>query len=89
MYITSALRCEKYNNTLEGSVKNSKHTKGKGIDFYTSETDSLNYRKKIIDYFIKMTTASYSYCDSYTRTKIKKGTISAPYMGNSIHIEVL
>ena len=89
MYITSALRCERYNNTLSGSIKNSKHTQGKAIDFYTYSTDRLNYRKQVIDYFIKKATASYSYCDSYTRTKLRRGTINAQYMGTSIHIDVM
>ena len=32
--ITSAIRCQKWNDSLKGSVKNSLHTKGKAIDFY-------------------------------------------------------
>lgn len=89
MTITSGLRCNKYNNSLVGSIKGSKHTKGKAIDFCTSKTGSLTTRKNIMDYFIKFLRASYSYCNGYTRTKLRKGTISAPYMGNAIHIDVI
>ena len=32
--ITSAIRCQKYNDTLKGSIKNSKHIQGKAVDFY-------------------------------------------------------
>lgn len=88
MYVTSGLRCNKLNNSLVGSIRGSKHTKGKAIDFYTSKTGSVSNRKKIIDYYIKLLSANYSYCNGYTRTKLKKGTISASYMGTSIHIDV-
>lgn len=89
IYVTSGLRCEIYNNILEGSIKNSKHTKGKAIDFYSSSTNNLYNRIKIMNYFIKLPYASYSYCDGYMRTKLKKRNISATYMGSSIHIDVL
>lgn len=86
--ITSGLRCETYNNSLVGSVRGSKHTKGKAVDIYISKYSGLAGRKKVIDYYIKFLRASYSYCNGYTRTKLRKGTIYAPYMGNAIHIDV-
>lgn len=89
MHITSGLRCVKYNDSLFGSVKHSKHTKGKAIDFYTSRTDNLSYRKKVMDYFIKLPYANYTYCHKYTRGKLKKGYVLASYMGTSIHIDVV
>ena len=88
IYISSSLRCLKYNDSLRGSISNSEHTLGKAVDFYTSSTTSLDYRKKLIDYFIKKTNANYSYCDGYYRTKAKKGSINASYMDDSIHIDV-
>ena len=47
--ISSALRCQKHNNELSGSVKNSYHTKGKAIDFSiqgVSGRTLYNYLKK-------------------------------------------
>lgn len=38
--ITSGVRCEKYNNTLKGSVPNSWHTKRKAADFYINGISS-------------------------------------------------
>lgn len=32
--ITSAIRCQKYNDSLKGSIKKSKHTMGRAVDFY-------------------------------------------------------
>lgn len=89
MHVTSGLRCNTLNNSIPGSIRGSKHTKGKAIDFWTSKTGSLSNRKKIIDYYIKLLGANYSYCDGYTRTKWRKGTIRSSYMGTSIHIDVI
>lgn len=47
--ISSALRCQKHNDSLSGSVKNSYHTKGKAIDFSiqgVSGRTLYNYLKK-------------------------------------------
>ena len=38
-YITSGCRCQKYNDSLKGSVKSSKHVQGKGVDFYVKGVD--------------------------------------------------
>ena len=32
--ITSAVRCQKYNDSLKGSIKKSKHIEGRAVDFY-------------------------------------------------------
>lgn len=87
--ITSGLRCDKYNNSLVGSVRGSKHTKGKAVDIYISKYSGLNGRKKVIDYYIKLTGSNYAYCNGYYRTKWSKGTVNAPNMGNAIHIDTL
>lgn len=34
MIVTNGCRCQKYNDSLQGSIKNSKHTKGKGADIW-------------------------------------------------------
>ena len=86
--ITSGLRCETYNNSLVGSVRGSKHTKGKAVDIYISKYSGLNGRKKVIDHFIKLISSNYSYCNGYYRTKWTKGSVNAPNMGNAIHIDV-
>ena len=38
-YVTSGCRCQKYNDSLKGSVKWSKHVQGKGVDFYVKGVD--------------------------------------------------
>ena len=40
MIITSGMRCQKYNDSLVGSIPNSKHTKGKAVDFYGTLTNT-------------------------------------------------
>ena len=87
--ITSGLRCENYNNSLIGSIRGSKHTKGKAVDIYISKYIGLTGRKKVIDYYIKLISSNYSYCNGYYRTKWSKGTVNAPNMGNAIHIDVI
>lgn len=86
---TSGLRCETYNNSLVGSVRGSKHTKGKAVDIYISKYSGLTGRKKVIDYYIKLTGSNYAYCNGYYRTKWTKGSVNAPNMGNAIHIDTL
>ena len=86
--ITSGLRCKWYNSRISGSIKNSEHCNGKAIDFYSNRTRTLANRKSMIDYIIKMSSMSYVYCNGYWRTKWRKGTISASYMGTSIHMNV-
>lgn len=86
---TSGLRCDKYNNSLIGSVRGSKHTKGKAVDIYISKYSGLNGRKKVIDYYMKLAGSNYAYCNGYYRTKWSKGSVNAPNMGNAIHIDVI
>ena len=88
VYITSGLRCKQYNNSLVGSINNSKHTRGKAIDFFCKKTKTLIGRKQIMDYYISFPFSSYTYCDGYYRAKSLKGNIRANYMVNSIHIDV-
>ena len=86
---TSGLRCETYNNSLIGSVRGSKHTKGKAVDIYISKYSGLTGRKKVIDYYMKLAGSNYAYCNGYYRTKWSKGSVNAPNMGNAIHIDVI
>ena len=87
--IKSGLRCTKYNNTLEGSSKTSKHTKGKAVDICIYKYSGLTGRKKVIDYYIGLKNSNYAYCNGYYRKKWSNGTIKASFMGDSIHIDVL
>ena len=55
--ITSAIRCQKWNDSLKGSVKNSLHTKGKAVDFYVK---GISY-KTLLAYVKKLPYFKYSY----------------------------
>lgn len=86
--ITSGMRCQKYNDSIKGSSKTSKHIKGKAVDFYNKKgCSSFSKRKATIDKYIKKLYASYAYCDGYGRTKFKKSYPNASNMGSSIHID--
>lgn len=77
--ITSGMRCQRYNDSLPGSIKTSKHTKGKAIDFYNSKTDTVAERQSTIAYCKKLPRYTYAY-----------GNIngSHPNMGNAVHFDV-
>ena len=77
--ITSALRCQRYNDSIPGSIKNSYHVKGKAIDFANSSTNTLSSRRIVMAYCRKLPNAGYTYCD-------ENGNY--PNMGNSIHTQV-
>ena len=87
--IASGLRCVTLNNKTPGAIKDSKHTKGKAVDFYSSKTTTLNSRKNIINTYMKNRYATYAYCNNYYKSNIGSGYVNAPYMGTSIHIDVL
>lgn len=87
--ITSGVRCQKYNNSLSGSIKDSKHCKGKAVDFYNSKTRTLAQRKSIINDYMKKKGTTYAYCHQYYKSNWGSGYVNAPYMGTSIHIDVL
>lgn len=72
--VTSALRCKKYNKSLVGSSKNSRHLLGKAVDFkgvYTNSEVKRTVLKKILDtdFYVR-----YSYSDT-------------PNMGSAIHFD--
>ena len=73
--ITSGIRCQKYNDSLKGSIKNSVHRLGGAADIYIAGvTDTAAGRRKVRDYAYECG-AKYSYY----------GTSN---MGNSVHINV-
>lgn len=73
--ISSGLRCKGYNNSIAGSIKNSKHTKGKAVDFYGAMTKTALNRKSVREKWYKLPKANYTYSDT-------------PNMGTSVHIDV-
>lgn len=83
--ITSGLRCEIFNNSLRGSSKNSGHLKGKAADIYIRDKcNSLNNRKRIIEYIKNLPKHKWSYCNGYSSAGT---TPYAPGMGRAIHTE--
>lgn len=84
--VTCGLRCKKYNKALNGSVNNSKHLKGKAVDFYQKgTTDTLANRKESIKWIKKQPHFGYSYGNGINSYGNK---IGAPYMGNALHVDV-
>lgn len=49
--ITCGCRCQRYNDSLKGSVKNSRHVTGKAADFYVKNVSTntlLSYTKSLV-----------------------------------------
>lgn len=83
--VTSGMRCKAYNNSLRGSIPNSKHTTGYAADIYISGvTDTLAGRKSAIKWIKKLPNHGYSYGDGYNSNG---AAISAGYMGGCIHVD--
>ena len=75
VFITSGIRCQKYNDSLKGSIKRSEHRKGTAADIYIAGvTDTAAGRRAVRDYAYECG-AAYSYY----------GTAN---MGNAVHINV-
>lgn len=55
--ITSGFRCQKYNDSLRGSSKTSKHIEGKACDFWFS---GMN-KQEVIKYCKKLSSYGYAY----------------------------
>lgn len=75
MIVTSGLRCQKFNDSLAGSIKGSKHTKGKAADFKGTLTNTRSKRTAVKAYFKKLPEASYTYSDTAN-------------MGQAVHVDV-
>lgn len=77
--ITCGNRCQKYNDSLQGSVKNSYHIKKKAVDFYIKgKNDTKKGREEVIAYMKTLPNFKYAYHNDGTKA----------YMGKAIHIEV-
>lgn len=76
VYITSGLRCKKWNRLQAGSSSTSKHMSGKAVDFYIPNlTNSNSKRNKIKSYLYSIKKVKYVY----------HGTKN---MSNAIHVNV-
>lgn len=85
MTITCGLRCRLYNNSLAGSIPNSKHLSGYATDFYAKGvTDTLANRKAAIKWIKTLPNHNYTYGDGYNSNGVN---LSAPYMGNALHTD--
>lgn len=74
--ITCGLRCQKYNDSLVGSVPNSVHLKGGAIDFYIRDIcDTKAGREKVKKYLRSLKFVEYTYSDT-------------PNMGSAIHVNI-
>ena len=86
--VTSMLRCQKYNDSLKGSVNNSKHLKGKAVDFRNKHTLTLKMRKDVINYWFTLHNPNYSYCNGWYRNNKTSGSKTAKGMGLSVHGDI-
>ena len=85
--ITCGLRCKRYNNQLNGSLKNtSKHLTGQAIDFYQKGvTDTLANRKRSLKWIQTRPFFTYGYGDGINAPQGYK--VRAKYMGNALHVD--
>ena len=85
MVITCGMRCRPYNNSLRGSITNSKHLTGYATDFYMAGvTDTLANRKKSIAWIKKLPNHAYTYGNGINSYGAR---LSASYMGNALHTD--
>ena len=83
--ITSGVRCRRFNDSLRGSSKSSRHLTGYAADFYIKGlTNTLNGRKKVIRFARKQPDHHYSYCNGYNSLG---QIVTAPNMGTAIHTD--
>lgn len=81
--VTSALRDQKQNDSLPGSIPGSYHVKGKAWDAASTKTDTLQERIDLIRWLKPK--VKYAYCDGYDSLGSRR---RASNMGTSIHCEV-
>ena len=85
MTVTCGLRCKPYNNSLRGSISNSRHLTGYATDFYMKGvTDTLANRKKAISWIKKLPNHNFTYGDGIDSSGVR---YYAPYMGNALHTD--
>lgn len=85
MTVTCGMRCRPYNNSLRGSISNSKHLTGYATDFYMKGvTDTLANRKAAIKWIKKLPNHNYTYGNGINSYGYG---IAASYMGNALHTD--
>lgn len=84
--ILSGFRCEKYNSSLTGSIKNSDHLHGDAADIQVQGKTSVAYKKSIIEYASKLPGFIYGYYNGGIYKNGKWTKYTAPNMGRSIHL---
>lgn len=85
MIVTCGLRCRPYNNSLAGSISNSKHLSGYATDFYMAGvTDTLANRRNAIRWIKTLPNHNYTYGNGYNSNGV---AIRAAYMGNALHTD--
>jgi len=85
MTITCGMRCRPYNNSLRGSISNSKHLTGYATDFYMKGvTDTLANRKSSIKWIKKLPNHNYTYGNGINSYGY---SVAASYMGNALHTD--
>lgn len=85
MTITCGMRCRPYNNSLKGSISNSKHLTGYATDFYMKGvTDTLANRKAAIKWIKKLPNHNYTYGNGINSYGY---STAASYMGNALHTD--
>lgn len=83
--VTCGMRDKTYNSKLRGSITNSKHLTGAAIDFYQQGvTDTLANRKRSINWIKKQPYVNYCYGNGINSNGYR---VSAPYMGNALHVD--
>lgn len=86
MIVTSGLRCRRFNAQLSGSSSESRHLKGRAVDFYIAGvTDTLAHRKKAVKYIKKLKNHHYTYGNGINSYGY---AVYAPNMGNAMHSDV-
>lgn len=85
--VTSMLRCKTWNKKQGGST-NSRHMKGKAVDFRNRKTLTLKNRKVVINYWMSLDNSRYSYCNGYYKSTTGSGKKTAKGMGISVHGDV-
>lgn len=68
MVVTCGCRCQKYNDSLKGSIKNSKHTQGKAADIWISGVPKSQLLAKCKEY-VNSGRATYTYTNSTNMAK--------------------
>jgi len=87
--VTSGYRCQKYNDSLKGSIKTSDHIQGKSADIYIAGiTDTPTGRGIVMGMARELPHFKYAYCDGLYFSKEKTTIYAASWMGNAVHISV-